>query len=338
MPPRCTVLVPSYNRIPSLLELLEALREQVAQGFEVLVIEQSTRCTRADRQALTRLVNRDPRFRLHQAPPLGVGGARNLGLRLAHGEIVLIIDDDDLPAGADWIRQHLKNYEDPRCIAVHGSERRADGRGGELERAWPWLAHRWAMSYSLFGTPRAFPASQRRKEGVAYLRGGNSSVRRAWALRAGGWLDECGNGQEEHDFSFRLRALFEPMMMIVFDPTARMIRRVDIAGGAERRTGSVAREIEGNIRFYLRVIGRHTPWRLWLLAPLYPLVVLLRSVAWQLDDRRHDPWPAKLRGLLELTLAFPFYAARALWRVRLPLPPSKGTVDRGENRVAGVAP
>src|SRR6185436_17243169 len=105
------------------------------------------------------------------------------------------------------------------------------------------LAERLAMSYSLFGTPRAFPAIQVRKQDSQYLRGANSSIRREHARRAGGWVDECGNGQEEHDFSFRLRKIMKPGEYIAFDPSARIIRRMDIPGGAERRTGSLEREI-----------------------------------------------------------------------------------------------
>jgi glycosyltransferase involved in cell wall biosynthesis len=319
---KCTVLVPSYNRLPSVLELLERLERQDYPDFDVLVVEQSTTASPEDRARLDAVAAANPRIRIERRPPLGVGGARNAGMALASGEVVLIIDDDDLPATDDWISRHMKNYADPACIAVHGGERRADG-GGAFERRFPRIAHRLAMSYSPFGTPMAFPGVKRRKEGCAYLRGGNSSIRRAWALDAGGWVDECGNGQEEHDFSFRLRKRMRPGQYIAFDPTAQIIRRMDIPGGAERRTGTLAREIEGNVRFYFGVVRRHRPVRTALLAPLYPAVIFGRSVGWILDDRAHQPASRRALALSHLAAVYPFLLARGLLRFARGRPPPR---------------
>lgn len=312
---KCTVLVPSYNRLPQLVELLKRLQRQTHPDFEILVIEQSTERDPAALEELGALCAADPRIRVERHPPLGVGGARNVGIESARGEVVLIIDDDDLPASDDWLSRHLANFDDPQCIAVHGGEDREDGGGGAFERRYPRLAHRWAMSYSPFGTPLAFPAVRERKENSRYLRGANSSIRRSWALQAGGWVDECGNGQEEHDFSFRLRRLMKNGEYIAFDPTARIIRRMNIAGGAERRTGSLEREIEGNVRFYFGVIARHEPLRVGLLLPAYPWVIYFRALGWILDDRGHEPLPARVRALVDLGVRFPWLFSRSVYRL-----------------------
>ena len=309
---RCTVLVPSYNRLPSVFELLDRLFVQDWPDFDVLVIEQSDAADPADLERLSALAEHEPRLTVERHPPLGVGGARNVGMRSATGDVVLIIDDDDLPATDDWISRHLANYVDPDCIAVHGGERRQDGSGGGFEDRFPRLAYRLAMSYSPLGTPIALPALARRKEGCAYLRGANSSIRRRWALDAGGWIDECGNGQEEHDFSFRLRRLMRPGQYIAFDPTARIVRRMDIPGGAERRTGSLGREVAGNVWFYYRVIGRHRPVRTALLAPVYPWVVFVRAVGWILDDRAHEPARVRASACAHLSVSYPLAFARGL--------------------------
>jgi glycosyltransferase involved in cell wall biosynthesis len=312
---KCTVLVPSYNRLPEVVELLGRLRRQTYPDFEILVIEQSTERDPAALAELEGIAREDSRVRIERHPPLGVGGARNVGMRSARGEVVLIIDDDDLPASDDWVARHMANFEDPDCIAVHGGEDREDGGGGAFERRFPRLAHRLAMSYSPFGTPLAFPAVRERKEGSKYLRGANSSIRRAWAIEAGGWVDECGNGQEEHDFSFRLRKLMSGRQYIAFDPTARIVRRMNIPGGAERRTGSLEREIEGNVRFYFGVIARHQPVRVGLLLPAYPVVMYVRALGWILDDRGHEPLPKRMAALADLTARFPWLFARSTARL-----------------------
>ena len=311
---RCTVLVPSFNRLPSVFELLERLREQDWDDLEVLVIEQSDRADPEDLARLEALAADDPDLVVERHPPLGVGGARNAGMASATGDVVLIVDDDDLPATNDWVSRHMANYEDPDCIAVHGGERRSDGGGGGFERRFPRLAYRWAMSYSLVGTPRALPALRRRKPGAAYLRGANSSIRRRFAIAAGGWRDECGNGQEEHDFSFRLRSILTPGQHIVFDPTARIVRRMDIPGGAERRTGTLAREVTGNLWFYYRVIGRHRPLAVTLLAPLFPWVVFVRALGWILDDRAHEPLGRRALAVTHLCVTYPWHLLQGLGR------------------------
>ncbi len=312
---KCTVLVPSYNRLPQVVELVERLRRQNYPDFEIVVIEQSTQIDSAALETLQSWAAEDERLRIERHPPLGVSGARNAGVAAARGEIVLIIDDDDLPVSDDWISRHLKNYNDPKCIAVHGGEDREGGGGGGFERRFPRLAQRFAMTYSPFGTPLAYPAIRQRKENSKYLRGANSSIRRSFAVRAGGWVDECGNGQEEHDFSFRLRKLMKPDEYIAFDPTARIIRRMDIPGGAERRTGSLEREVEGNVRFYLGVIARHQPLRVGLLLPAYPWVIYLRALGWILDDRGHEPLAERAVALAELTAKYPYLLSRGVYRL-----------------------
>jgi hypothetical protein len=105
-----------------------------------------------------------------------------------------------------------------------------------------------------------------------------------------------------------------PEQYIAFDPTARIIRRMDIGGGAERRTGTLAREIDGNVRFYFRVIARHMPLRVALLLPAYPWVIYVRALGWILDDRGHEPPARQALAVAELTLKYPFLFARGVVR------------------------
>src|SRR5688500_17121410 len=94
-----SVVVRSYNRLAALVELLDRLRAQDHPDFEVVVVEQSTERRAADAARIDALAAADPRIRILRSPPLGGPGARNAGVRAARGDVLVFIDDDDLPAG-----------------------------------------------------------------------------------------------------------------------------------------------------------------------------------------------------------------------------------------------
>src|SRR5690349_2366314 len=103
--PCVSVIVRSYNRLPALAELLRALLAQDHDSFEVVVIEQ-TQVRAGDAVAQIDRLARDPRIRILRCPPLGGPRARNVGVRSARGDLLVFIDDDDLPASNDWLRRH----------------------------------------------------------------------------------------------------------------------------------------------------------------------------------------------------------------------------------------
>src|SRR5688572_20004522 len=117
--PFVSVAVRSYRRLPQLVELVSQLQQQDYPRFEIVVIEQSTLERVAHRAALSALA-RDSRVRLLEYDALGAGAARNEAARQSRGDIVLFLDDDDLPLHRNWISAHAANYTDPNCIAVSG--------------------------------------------------------------------------------------------------------------------------------------------------------------------------------------------------------------------------
>src|SRR5579863_7618889 len=76
--PVVSVVVRSFNRLPSLCALLEALLRQTWRDLEVVGVER------------------------------------------ARGDVFLFIDDDDLPVGDEWVTQHMRALEDPKCLGVSG--------------------------------------------------------------------------------------------------------------------------------------------------------------------------------------------------------------------------
>ena len=135
--PRVSVVVRSYNRLPMLAELLAALLAQDHDSFEIVVVEQSTERAPADLARIDAIAT-DPRIRILRSAPLGGPGARNAGVRAAHGDLFVFIDDDDLPATRDWLKLHEANLADPRCLGCTGQFVGEDGTAapyGNMERA-----------------------------------------------------------------------------------------------------------------------------------------------------------------------------------------------------------
>ena len=263
--PRASIVVGSYNRVGSLCELLEQLLAQDWQDFEVIVIEQSTRASAAERRRLEELA-RDGRIRVFRREPLGGAGARNEGCRLARADIIVAFDDDDLPGSTRWLSAMLANFEDPRCLAVSGRHIVEGGPNPpyvNMERA-----RRKVLSYSPLMWQRCYARSDVRSEKIENLMGGNSAFRRSVFERCGLW-DTFTRCENENSFCFRLRRAMRPGEYLVFDPEATMIRRLDVEGGMAKRKIGVFRFGWAMFEYFHKILGYYHPVRFLGLYPVY---------------------------------------------------------------------
>jgi glycosyltransferase involved in cell wall biosynthesis len=107
---RLSVIVPTYNRAPTVGKCIAALRAQVGAGdFEIVVCDDGSRDdTRATVEAFASLGAPQVRY-LHQENA-GANRARNRAIAAARGEILLIINDDTI-ATAAMVREHLAVHE-----------------------------------------------------------------------------------------------------------------------------------------------------------------------------------------------------------------------------------
>lgn len=119
--PAVSVVVATRNRAGLLGEALTSIAAQSFEDFEVLVIDDgSGAATLAAYESLWACL--DGRFQLHRAvaadvPGTGPAAARNRGIRLARGEFVAFLDDDDrwiaedhLAVGVAALRGHDADY------------------------------------------------------------------------------------------------------------------------------------------------------------------------------------------------------------------------------------
>lgn len=115
-----SVVIPTYNRLPMLLRVLDALRQQVdAPDFETIVVDDGS----SDDTARTVSERRDITFRTQ--PNSGPGRARNHGVSLASGRFVVFIGDDTVPEPqflAEHARVHRESADDPltACLGYTG--------------------------------------------------------------------------------------------------------------------------------------------------------------------------------------------------------------------------
>ena len=276
--PRLSVVVRSYNRLPALVELLEALLAQDHDSFEVVVIEQTAIREAADMARLDELA-RDPRIRILSHPPLGGPGARNAGVRSSRGDLLVFIDDDDLPASTDWLRRHEANFSDPQCLGVTGQF--VDDGPPYVNMA---KARRHVLSFNVLKWQRVYARTDEKKR-VESLMGGNAAIRR-WTLERFGLWDECTPIEDEPSLSYRINAGKHHDEYLLFDPEPKMIRRLDVPGGMAKRTMSGPVYAKRVFTFLHNIIGHYFPIRFVLLYPFYIYFVAYHVIQWICSDSK----------------------------------------------------
>ena len=278
--PRVSVVVRSYNRLPALIELLDLLLAQDHESFEIVVVEQTTEAQRApaDMAQLDELA-RDSRLRVLQFPPLGGPAARNTGVRHTRGDLLVFIDDDDLPASTDWLRRHEANFGDPRCLGATGQFVDDGPPYVNLARA-----RRQVLSFNLLKWQRVYARTDQRRP-VESLMGGNAAIRRSTLERFGLW-DECTPIEDEPSLAYRINAGKRADEYLLFDPAPRMIRRLDVPGGMAKRMLSGPAYAQRVFTFLHNIVAHYFPIRFALLYPLYVYFVAYHVIQWICSDSK----------------------------------------------------
>ena len=293
-----------------------SLLQQTYTNVEIVIVEQSTEVTAEDAAALEARA-RDPHVVLIRRPPLGGAAARNVGVERSKGEVLLFIDDDDLPTSSTWIEDHLGALDDPNCLGVSGKHIHSD----ELEHVYSPLmaAVTRTLSYDpLLKISLTYVQHDRRQIPVHALHGTNASLRRSAWQRFGGW-DEDTAIEDEVSFCFRALFMKDDSEYFAYDPRPTIVRNRDVAGGLDKRQMSVSVFFGHYLDYIHRIIGRYYPLRVLALYPVYLIACYFMSVGtiWA-HSRRYRSLPARLGAAGVLLASMPVLVGASLLRLILP--------------------
>ena len=107
---RASVIIPAYNNINTIEGLIRSLENQSMNSSEYEVIAVDGTSSDGTREYLES-IKFEGNFRLiKQEKNLGIGSARNCGIKAAESEITLFIDGD-MVVEHDWVEKHIKPIE-----------------------------------------------------------------------------------------------------------------------------------------------------------------------------------------------------------------------------------
>lgn len=240
--PDLTVVIPTRNRLGSLLATLESLRAQVADAaFDILVIDDGGMDGTAD--AVNALADSPEWSGLDltciQQRWQGAAAARNTGLRNAWGRVVLFLDDD-VQARPNLIAGHLRHHtaDIHAGLADRGAAVVVIGRIEPAHR--PEVMHRQIRRW----WTRHYERLSGREPRFTDVYTGNVSVPKKAATAVGGF-DESLAYAEDVEFGYRLT---QAGLRVAYDANATVITR-----NAKSATGLLVdlhRSGQGSVRVH----------------------------------------------------------------------------------------
>jgi glycosyltransferase involved in cell wall biosynthesis len=191
--PKISVVLPTYNRLGRLQQVIAALAGQdyPKSDFEVIVVSDgSTDGTRAYLDALRSPLRVQP---IHQ-PNGGPATARNAGIAAATGEFIVFIDDDVVPAPL-LLAAHMREHANARReVAVLGPLLTPEGY-----RMSPWVAYEQKMLTKQYDAMIRGDWAPTARQFYT----GNASLRRSHIMAAGGF-DARFRRAEDVELAYRL--------------------------------------------------------------------------------------------------------------------------------------
>lgn len=111
-----SIVIPAFNRPELLLEAARSIAAQTSPNFEVVVVDNGS-TPPISAEMLERVLGDRVRLCRYESP-LGVPRAKNAGVRAARGEVILLLDDDDLltPNAVEALSTAFAGHPELDCI------------------------------------------------------------------------------------------------------------------------------------------------------------------------------------------------------------------------------
>lgn len=189
--PSTSVVIPTYNRAERLVRVLTSIEAQTdCQPFEVVVVSDGST---DDTDAVLATLEIDVPLRVFSQPNQGPASARNRGVREAHGDLIVFIDDD-VVAGPGLVGAHQAAHRHRSKLVTIGPM--LDPADHEMS---PWVRWEQRMLAKQYGamTDGRFEATARQ------FYTGNAAIRRDEIVAAGGFDDRFRRA-EDVELAYRL--------------------------------------------------------------------------------------------------------------------------------------
>lgn len=168
-----SVIIPTYQRPPFLIDALESVRTQnfPADEYEIIVVDNATSPTP---EVASLCGSAQPLMRYIHEPHNGLHNARHTGARAAKGEILVYVDDD-VRCDSSFLNEILKPYSDPQVGCAGG---KILPKFEDEPPEWLNMFPKWYLSI--------LDDNNGPKE-VQYIYGCNFSIRRSLLFELGGF-------------------------------------------------------------------------------------------------------------------------------------------------------
>lgn len=198
MPPhQLTIIIPTLDRPEAVLSVLKALTAQTISSYEVIVLDQSDDEDERIKEFRTDSFS----YLYHYIEEKGSHNARNVAASLAHGDILLFLDDD-VKLEKDLVKNYLHLFDElDESFWIIGG--RIHERGSRIFNERRNIV---GGRITIYGkTLKNFSTSVQGE--CEWVAGGNFAVRRPRFLQVGGFdKNFIGNAMlEDADFSYRIR-------------------------------------------------------------------------------------------------------------------------------------
>jgi glycosyltransferase involved in cell wall biosynthesis len=169
--PSVSVIVPAYNSERYVQRCIEGLLEQTypSSAYEIVMVDNNS----TDRSR--EIIRSYPRIRLILEPKQGSYAARNHGVRVSDGEVLVFTDSDCVPSSC-WLVELMKAFVSPEICIVQGARKFARD-SATLSMLATYDAERAANTFSPVGV------------GSQYGYTNNMAVRREVFDRCGPFLE-----------------------------------------------------------------------------------------------------------------------------------------------------